>query len=94
MGKKDNDVAEVKKLQQFLNDEIGSKLPITGYFGPLTNAAVKKFQSMHSGEVLMPWNLDTPTGFVFKTTKRWINLRHCSSLNIPMPTDLTPYTGE
>jgi peptidoglycan hydrolase-like protein with peptidoglycan-binding domain len=35
--------ADVKTLQTWLND-LGYRLPDTGYFGPLTKAAVKRFQ--------------------------------------------------
>lgn len=90
MGKKDNNPEEVKKLQQFLNDHGGANLPITGYFGPLTDAAVRKFQSAHTSEVLTPWGIDAPTGFVYQTTQRWINLMYCKTLNIPIPA-LTPF---
>ncbi len=36
--------AEVLKLQAFLNNTQGAKLPTTGTFGPMTTAAVKAFQ--------------------------------------------------
>ncbi|HEY4517236.1 MAG TPA: hypothetical protein VJG64_04830 [Candidatus Paceibacterota bacterium] len=93
-GKKNNQLAEVKKLQQFLNDERQAHLPLTGFFGPLTDKAVRGFQIAHTEQVLKPWGLNTSTGFVYKTTQRWINLINCSSLNIPLPTNLTPYHGE
>lgn len=90
MGKKDNNVEEVKKLQQFLNDHIGANLPITGFFGPLTDAAVRKFQTANTGDVLTPWGIDASTGFVYQTTQRWINLTNCKTLSIPVPV-LTPF---
>ncbi len=90
MGKKGNDPAEVKKLQKFLNEQVGSNLPITGFFGPLTDAAVRKFQSAHTSDVLTPWGIDVSTGFVYQTTQRWINLMHCKTLSIPVPV-LTPF---
>ncbi len=94
LGKKNNDPAEVRLLQQFLNDTIHTNLPITGFFGKATDRAVRDFQSNYPDDVLTPWGLQDPTGFVYRTTQRWINLLHCQSLNIPMPTDLTPYHGE
>lgn len=87
-----NNVQEVKKLQEFLNKEVGAGLPVTGFFGPLTEAAVNKFQIKYSSDVLTPWlthglpNSQSATGYVYKTTQRKINLVHCSSLSIPMPT--------
>lgn len=85
-----NDPAQVKLLQEFLNGEVQANLPVTGFFGPLTEAAVKAFQKKYADEVLTPWGITEPTGFVYKTTLRKINLIHCGSLNIPMP-DLTPF---
>jgi peptidoglycan hydrolase-like protein with peptidoglycan-binding domain len=41
-GSKNNDV---KQLQQFLRDNNFGSLEIDGDFGPLTEAAVKKYQS-------------------------------------------------
>jgi uncharacterized repeat protein (TIGR01451 family) len=86
-----NDIAEVKKLQQFLNQNLGINLPITGYFGPMTEAAVNQFQQKYAANVLTPWGIDAPTGFVYLTTRRWINLLYCQSLSIPIP-PLVPYS--
>jgi uncharacterized repeat protein (TIGR02543 family) len=88
---KANDSAEVKKLQQFLNDTISAGLPLTGVFGPLTEAAVKNFQKKYADQVLTPWGLKQPTGLVYLTTRRWINLLYCQSLDIPIPT-LMPWS--
>jgi len=38
--------------------------------------------------LMVPYGLTsdtTPTGYVYKTTRRWINLLMCSQLSIPMP---------
>jgi uncharacterized repeat protein (TIGR01451 family) len=86
-----NDPTEVKKLQTFLNMNLGSNLPVTGYYGPQTIAAVDQFQVKYHSEVLQPWlnyglpTEYTPTQYVYKTTQRWINLIMCSSLNLPIP---------
>jgi len=80
-----NDSAEVKLLQQFLNDQLGTNLAINGIFGESTDAAVRKFQKTHEPQILTPWGIDYATGYVYKTTQRWINLTECSSLDIPMP---------
>jgi VCBS repeat-containing protein len=90
MGAKNNS-DEVKKLQTFLNTQIGAKLPVTGVFGPLTFAAVEKFQVTNWEKVLKPWVAfglptdHTPTGYVYKTTKHTINLLVCASLAEPEP---------
>ncbi len=99
MGKK-NDPEQVKLLQSFLNDKMGANLPVNGYFGPLTRMWVKKFQKAHMAEILQPWidagfdvaGLKDGTGYVYKTTKRFINIMMCAELNEPMP-DLTPDTN-
>ena len=86
-----NDPAEVKKLQIFLNENLGLSIPVTGYYGSLTIAAVDQFQVKYSGNVLLPWvpyglpNQVTPTQYVYKTTQRWINLIMCPPLNLPLP---------
>ncbi len=92
-GKK-NDPAEVKLLQEFLNTHMQANLPVTGVFGPATDRAVRAFQQKYADEVLTPWGLNGPTGFVYRTTQRWVNLMHCKDLNIPMPTNLIPYHNE
>ena len=88
---RNNDATEVTKLQMFLNENIGSTLPVTGFFGTLTEGAVNKFQLANAAQVLKPWvpfglrSESTPTGYVYKTTKRWINMTKCSTLDLPMP---------
>jgi hypothetical protein len=90
MGKK-NDPEQVKKLQDFLNLHMGANLPLTGFFGSLTDAAVKQFQLKYWDEVLSPWvphgfpNDKEPSGYVYKTTLRKINNLFCDSLNLPLP---------
>lgn len=68
INSKDNDSNQVKLWQAFLNKEVDAKLPITGYFGKLTFEAVKAFQSKYAQEVLIPWDIDSPTGYIYKST--------------------------
>jgi hypothetical protein len=82
---KNNDEGDVKRLQQFLNTELDANLTVNGVFGESTDAAVRKFQKAHQEQILAPWGIDYPTGYVYKTTERWINLTSCASLDIPMP---------
>lgn len=89
MGTKNNP-EQVKLLQIFLNKYLNLNIPVTGFFGPLTRDAVKQFQLENADQVLTPWvpyglSVQTPTGYVYKTTKRWINLLECKSLNTPLP---------
>lgn len=92
-----NNPAEVIKLQNFLNDYLGLNLALTGVYDLATMNAVNEFQVQCKEEVLKPWvdagvhcDVNEPTGYVYKTTKRWINLIMCPTLNIPMP-DLSGY---
>lgn len=87
-----NNPGQVTLLQAFLNGEMGSGLPTTGFFGLLTTAAVNSFQLRYWEEVLKPWadigmgQEHTPTGFVYKTTLWKINDIKCPDLDAPFPT--------
>lgn len=87
-----NNAEEVSKLQQFLNDHMQSNLPVTGFFGPMTDKAVRVFQLGYKSDVLAPWvplgfmpTDSTTTGYVYKTTQWKINMIHCPDLNLPFP---------
>lgn len=87
-----NDSADVTRLQAFLNKYLGAKLVVNGEYNKETYEATKAFQVKEAGQVLSPWKStkgginDDGTGYVYKTTKRWINMLNCPELNIPMPT--------
>ena len=86
-----NNPVQVKKLQVFLNLNLGLHLPVDGYYSDADINAVNQFQVKYHGEVLAPWvplglpTEFTPTSYVYQTTQRWINLIMCPPLNIPMP---------
>lgn len=65
---KANSREQVLLLQAFLNGEFGLNIPLTGFFGPITELAVKIFQLTHYADVLAPAGLNAPTGFVGKYT--------------------------
>lgn len=71
---------------------MGSNLPITGIYDKETMEWVNAFQLKYKEEVLRPWveigvhsSEDIPTGYVYKTTLRKINMIMCPELNLGMP---------
>lgn len=66
-------IVEVKKIQEFLNEKMGTSLPTTGIFGPLTKKAVEQYQTKYADNVLLPWNLSKPTGRWYQSTRNLAN---------------------
>ncbi len=73
----DNDPVAVAKLQQFLKTYEGYEVAVTGEYDAATYAAVRSFQSRYASEILYPWGITSPTGFVYHTTKRQVNYLYC-----------------
>lgn len=74
---------DVKELQKELNKRVETQVASTGpgslgnettYFGPLTKAAVIRYQNLFSGEILHPVGLYTGTGYVGKSTRDYLNM--------------------
>jgi hypothetical protein len=62
---------EVAKLQAFLRKiDLFSYPTNTGYFGLLTEEAVKRFQTLHASQILQPLGLSNPTGLWYERTRR------------------------
>jgi uncharacterized repeat protein (TIGR02543 family) len=90
-GSSKNDKDQTGKLQTFLNKWMNAGLPVTGAYGPLTVAAVKNFQAKYSNEILAPWGITTPTGLVYLSTLRQLNLLECPQLSLQLPA-LVPWS--
>ncbi|MBI5470131.1 HYR domain-containing protein [Candidatus Kaiserbacteria bacterium] len=80
--------AQVTKLQTFLNNTIGTKLPTSGFFGTLTLAAVRAFQTKYAADILKPLGLKSPTGSVYASTIKKINILACGG--VPPSTQSIP----
>ncbi|MEN9582059.1 MAG: hypothetical protein RL641_13 [Candidatus Parcubacteria bacterium] len=83
-----NDAEEVKKLQTFLNKELGLSLAVSGTFDQDTEDAVRLFQSKYGEKVLKPWSTNHSTGIVHLTTRAQINNLSCETLKQEIPRSL------
>lgn len=74
-----NKVSQVKRLQYFLRDYEGeSEITPDGLYGPTTIAAVNRFQERYAEDVLEPWGLYKPSGYLYYTTRKKINDIYCA----------------
>jgi len=64
---------EIKRIQNFLNQHLGTSLILDGINGGNTTQAIKDFQERYRSNVLDPWNLDQPTGYWYQTTRYMAN---------------------
>jgi len=80
---------EVKILQEGLKQDtdIYPEGLVTGYFGPLTKAAVIRFQEKYASDILNPWGFNKGTGYAGTTTKAKFNTLYCQTTTT---TDLPP----
>lgn len=85
-GLKGNDNEAVKKVQEFLNNYMGTKLKVDGNFGSQTDMALKAFQNKHKDTILDPWGLKSPTGIFYLTTQTKVNNIMCPELDLQIPT--------
>ena len=60
-----------------LRDFEGAKLTVNGVYDAATLAAVNAFQAKYKSEILTPWGIGEPTGFVYLTTRKKINEMYC-----------------
>jgi hypothetical protein len=80
-----NDPTEVKELQEFLNEFMGTTLTVDGIYGKETFEAVKNFQFQEAEYVLEPWGILLPTGYVYQSTQTRINNINCGELDLEIP---------
>lgn len=87
-----NDAEEVRKLETFLNEEMGTNLVVDGIFDQATFDAVSAFQLKYADKILKPWvdinmleSTQDSTGYVYKTTSWWINMMQCENADIAAP---------
>lgn len=73
-----NDVWDVKDLEDFLNTFEWESLEVNGVYDQADFEAVKRFQTKYASEILTPWGIKNPTWYVFKTTTEKINEIYCS----------------
>jgi hypothetical protein len=76
MGQK-NDVDQVKRLQNVLKDYEAADVDVSGEYDSKTEFAVRMFQKKYASDVLTPWNISEPTGYVFLTTRKKVNEVYC-----------------
>ncbi|NDK10258.1 hypothetical protein GW846_05790 [Candidatus Gracilibacteria bacterium] len=62
-----NSTIQVQYLENFLNS-IGNNLTVDGSYDADDFEAVKAFQLLYRADVLDPWDINQPTGYVFTTT--------------------------
>ena len=91
---RNNDPAEVLKLQHFLQKYDAPDLALTSVYDAQTRAAVMQFQTTYLEDVMGPWNTKIPSGYVFKTTLKKINELYCGHISAPITSSisLTPST--
>ncbi len=88
-----NDVEQVKILQRdLLNGYMRLNIPVTGFYGPLTEGGVRAFQLAKKDKILTPWGLTLSTGIFYKTTLVEAKNTICPEQILPIPTDLIPWS--
>lgn len=87
----ENNPGDVYKLELFLNEEMNSRLDLNSTYDLNDYFVVRDFQEKYRAQILDPWGIQEPTGFVYLTTQRWINQLKCPENYYPLP-DLVPYS--
>ena len=77
-----NSSNDMRRLEQFLNEYEGENLSVNGVFESSDEQAVERFQEKYRSEVLTPWGLSAPTGYVYRTTRDHINRLYCAYASV------------
>jgi sugar lactone lactonase YvrE len=89
-----NNPDDVKLLQKYLNTYEGYSLSVDGVYKKVDVDAVKKWQLKYQKEILDPWHITVPTGYVYITSLRKIKQIHqanCALSNPPTDVDKVCY---
>jgi hypothetical protein len=62
-------------------------LQLSGVYDAATLDAVKKFQVKYASDVLTPWGISEPTGYVYLTTRKKINELFCGGVPFPLTSE-------
>jgi uncharacterized repeat protein (TIGR01451 family) len=82
---RNNDSSQVIRLQTFLNSYEGDHLMVNGVYDAATLAATNAFQKAYASDILTPWGITNPTGFVYLTTRKEVNTIYCHfTQNFPL----------
>jgi hypothetical protein len=76
----ENNPAEVRNLQLFLNVFESAGLSVNGVYDLETKSAIENYQRRYTDEILAPWGITEPTGYVYLTTRKKVNEQYCGSL--------------
>lgn len=76
---RNNNPAEVYKLQLFLKNVENLNVDANGTFDSKTLDAVEAFQAKYLNDIMIPWGSSNPTGQVYFTTRKKINEIYCKS---------------
>lgn len=91
MGQK-NDPEQVKRIQNVLKSFEGADLEESGEYDDKSEAAVRAFQLKYAEEILTPWGIKQPTGYVFLTTRKKLNEVYCKNTKMfPLTTEETQH---
>ncbi len=73
-----NNQADVTRLQEFLNTYEDESLDVDGQYSSEDVQAVNRFQEKYRAQVLDPYGISAPTGYVFRSTRDQINTLQCA----------------